>query len=333
MPSSRHPFQPQRLLPIGADVQPGGGTHFRVWAPKCDKVAVLWSPDASMRDRRRVEMAAEADGYHGVLVPEVKPGNCYLFEVKTGAFPDPASRFQPEGPHGPSQVVDPSTYTWGDEDWRGVTRHAQVIYELHVGTFSAGGDWAGAEEHLPQLVDLGVTVLEVMPVADFPGRFGWGYDGVDLFAPTRLYGQPDEFRRFVDRAHQLGLGVILDVVYNHLGPDGNYLRQFADAYFTDRYVNEWGDAINFDGKDAGPVREFFIANIRHWISEYRLDGLRFDATQQMFDASADYIVAAMAREARAAAPGREVFLVAENELLSREATVSMPFGATTFTTA
>jgi maltooligosyltrehalose trehalohydrolase len=266
-----------------------------------------------MRDRRRVEMTTQEDGYHSVLIPEAKAGDCYRYEVKTGAFPDPASRFQPDGPHGPSQVIDPLTYDWTDREWRGVPRHGQVIYEMHIGTFSPTGDWAGAEELLPNLVDLGVTVLEVMPVADFPGNFGWGYDGVNLFAPTRLYGQPDDFRQFVDRAHQLGLGVILDVVYNHLGPDGNYLREFSPSYFSDRYENEWGDAINFDDKDAAPVREIFIANAAYWIREYHLDGLRFDATQQMFDASPEYVVAEMAREVRKAAPGREVFLVAENE--------------------
>src|SRR5262249_35177416 len=156
--------------------------------------------------------------------------------------------------HGPSEVVEPDAYRWGDHAWKGARLPGQVIYELHVGTLTPEGTWAAAEGRLPDLVDLGATLLEVMPVADFPGRFGWGYDGVDLFAPTRLYGAPDDMRRFVDRAHQLGLGVILDVVYNHLGPDGNYLTQYSDAYFTKRYTTEWGDPINFDGPDSGPVR-------------------------------------------------------------------------------
>src|SRR5205085_4409761 len=158
-----------------------------------------------------------------------------------------------------------------------------------------------------------ITVLEVMPVAEFPGRFGWGYDGVDLYAPTRLYGSPDDFRRFVDRAHAEGLGVMLDVVYNHIGPDGNYLKQFSDDYFTDRYQNEWGEALNFDGENSGPVREFFISNAVYWIQEFHLDGLRLDATQQIFDSSAEHILAAISRKAREAARGRGIYLVAENE--------------------
>ena len=175
------------------------------------------------------------------------------------------------------------------------------------------GIWQAAQRELPALAELGITCLELMPVADFPGRFGWGYDGVDLFAPTRLYGRPDDFRAFVDRAHALGLGVILDVVYNHLGPDGNYLKCFSESYFTDRYKNEWGEAVNFDGPDSGPVREFILANVRYWIGEFHLDGLRLDATQQMFDASPDHILAAITREVRDAAPDRNTIVIGENE--------------------
>ena len=166
-----------------------------------------------------------------------------------------------------------------------------MLYELHVGTFTPEGTWAAAARELPWLKALGVTCIEMMPVAEFPGRFGWGYDGVDLFAPTRAYGHPDDLRRFVDRAHAIGLGVILDVVYNHLGPDGNYLKAFSPAYFTDRYANEWGDAINFDGPDAGPVREFVIENAAYWIREFHFDGLRLDATQCVFDASDEHVIA------------------------------------------
>ena len=172
---------------------------------------------------------------------------------------------------------------------------------------------AAALEQLPELARLGITVIELMPVADFPGRFGWGYDGVDLFAPTRLYGTPDEFRAFVDRAHSLGLGVILDVVYNHLGPDGNYLKQFAEDYFSKRYKCEWGEAINFDGENSGPVREFFVANAAYWIEEFHLDGLRLDATQQIFDVSPNHILGVISRKVHATAPNRATYLVAENE--------------------
>ncbi len=184
---------------------------------------------------------------------------------------------------------------------------------MHVGTFTSEGSWDSALRELPALAELGITCVEIMPVAEFPGRFGWGYDGVNLFAPTRLYGRPDDFRRFVDDAHAVGIAVILDVVYNHFGPDGNYLKSFSAAYFTDRYENEWGEAINFDGPDSGPVREFFIANAGYWIDEYHLDGLRLDATQAIFDRSEDHILAAVVRQVRSAGRGRITFVVGENE--------------------
>jgi maltooligosyltrehalose trehalohydrolase len=195
----------------------------------------------------------------------------------------------------------------------GVGLRGQVVYEMHVGTFTTAGTWRAAEQELPALASMGLTLLEIMPVADFSGRFGWGYDGVALFAPTRLYGRPDDFRRFVDRAHALGLGVILDVVYNHVGPDGNYLAAFAPEYFTDRYENEWAEAINFDGPGAAAVREFFVTNAGYWIEEFHLDGLRLDATQQIFDASPEHVITAIGRRARAAAGTRSVVVVGENE--------------------
>jgi len=194
-----------------------------------------------------------------------------------------------------------------------VARRGQVIYEMHIGTFTAAGTWDAARQELPELKALGVTVLEVMPVAEYPGRFGWGYDGVCLFAPTRLYGTPDDFRQFVEGAHALGLGVILDVVYNHVGPRHAYFGEYSSAYFTDRYANEWGEALNFDGPDSGPVREFFIANAGYWVDEFHCDGLRLDATQQIFDASPEHVVTAIQRRVRQAAPDRRTYIVAENE--------------------
>ena len=189
----------------------------------------------------------------------------------------------------------------------------QIIYEMHIGTFTPAGTWRAAIDKLADLNETGITLVEVMPIADFPGRFGWGYDGVNLFAPTRLYGTPDDVREFVDRAHALGLGVILDLVYNHFGPDGNYLGAFSDDYLRRDKENEWGDPINLDGKNCGPVREFFITNGRYWIEEFHFDGFRFDATQSIFDKSEEYVIGAIGRAARAAAGKRSIVLFAENE--------------------
>jgi maltooligosyltrehalose trehalohydrolase len=314
-----------RRLPIGAEVRPGGGTHFRVWAPRRRKVAVVLEPStASSRGQTLVELTPERDGYFAGTVHEARAGSLYRFRVDDDSYlyPDPASRYQPQGPHGPSQVVDPTAFAWHDHNWPGIRPTGQVLYEMHIGTFTRAGTWEGASRELSELKDAGISVVEVMPVADFPGRFGWGYDGVDLFAPTHLYGEPDDMRRFVDRAHAAGLGVILDVVYNHLGPDGNYLKIFAEQYFTDRYKNDWGEAINFDGLDAGPVREFFTANAAYWIAEFHLDGFRFDATQTIFDASPEHILAAVNRAARQAAGKRSIYLIAESE--SQEAKLVQP---------
>jgi maltooligosyltrehalose trehalohydrolase len=301
-----------RRLPIGAEVV-REGVSFRVWAPRCRRVEVVFdSPSGSWPVE--MELAAEGNGYFSGLTRGAGAGALYRFRLDDGdAFPDPASRFQPQGPHGPSQVVDPATFGWTDEDWPGVGRDGQVLYEMHIGTFTPEGTWGAAARELSALADLGITVLELMPVAEFPGEFGWGYDSVDLFAPYHVYGTPDDFRRFVDRAHALRVGVILDVVYNHLGPDGNYLKRFSESYFTDRYRNDWGEAINFDGEDAGPVRDFFLANAAYWIEEFHLDGLRLDATQDVHDASDDHILAAVARRVREAAGKRSTWIVSENE--------------------
>jgi maltooligosyltrehalose trehalohydrolase len=298
-----------RRLPVGAEVLgDGGGVHFRVCAPAARSVAV------ALENASVVPLTRESESYFSGTAREARAGDRYRYALDDGeAFPDPVSRFQPEGPHGPSEVIDPTSFRWTDGDWPGVTPEGQVIYEMHVGTFTREGTFTSALRELEPLRDLGVTLLEIMPVADFAGRFGWGYDGVNLFAPSRLYGRPDDFRRFVDEAHRLGLGVILDVVYNHLGPDGCYLRKFAEHYFTDRYKTDWGEPINFDGPDCRPVREFYLGNVRHWIDEYHLDGLRLDATQNIYDAGGCHILAEISRVAREAAGRRKVYLVAENE--------------------
>jgi maltooligosyltrehalose trehalohydrolase len=310
----------KRRLPIGAELQPDGATHFRVWAPGHRKLELVLEASAEpggsqlRGGKSRLEMQPEADGYFALLAPGVPAGTRYRYRIDgAGPYPDPASRYQPEGPEGPSQVIDPGSFAWSDGDWPGVHLPGQVLYEMHVGTFTTEGTWRAAASQLAELAELGVTLLEIMPVADWPGDFGWGYDGVNLFAPMRLYGKPDDFRALVDRAHALGIGVLLDVVYNHVGTGGCTWQQFSSAYFTDRHENEWGSAINFDGNGSLPVREFFLANTRYWIEEFHLDGYRIDAAQAFHDDSPEHILAAITRVAREAAGRRSILLVAESE--------------------
>ena len=302
-----------RRLPIGVEVLSEGGVDVRVWAPRSRSVSIELLKERAAKPVTTIPLAEDGNGYFAATIADARAGMLYRIKVAGGSFPDPGSRFQPDGPHGPSEIVDPRTFKWTDAAWGGVKREGQVAYEMHIGTFTREGTWQAATKELPHLVDLGVTVLEVMPIADFPGRFGWGYDGVNMFAPTRLYGRPDDARTFINRAHELGLGVILDVVYNHFGPDGNYLKEFSEDYFTDRYQNEWGQALNFDGPNSEAVREFFIANARYWVEEYHFDGLRLDATQQIFDASAENVMLAISRAVRQAGGGRATYIVAENE--------------------
>jgi maltooligosyltrehalose trehalohydrolase len=306
----------KRRLPVGAEVLQQGGVHFRVWAPRRQQVAVVIETDVRPEaPALTVMLMPEGNGYFSGVVPSAGAGTFYRYrlEEEAGVYPDPVSRFQPYGPHGPSQIVDPNAFQWTDHQWPGVRLEGQVIYEMHLGTFTPEGTWEAASRELQELADAGMTLIEVMPIADFVGRFGWGYDGVDLFAPSRLYGSPDDCRRFVDRAHALGLGVILDVVYNHVGPDGNYLAHFSADYFTERYSTDWGAAINFDGEHSGPVREFFLANAGYWIDEFHFDGLRLDATQDIYDQSPEHILAAITRQVRRSARGRSTLVVAENE--------------------
>ncbi|GJG88182.1 malto-oligosyltrehalose trehalohydrolase [Gemmatimonadetes bacterium T265] len=304
-----------RRLPVGAEPSPAG-THFRVWAPERQRVDVVLEHDTRVVPLSREP--GDPDGYWSGTAPGVGAGARYRLRLDGGdAYPDPASRQQPDGVHGASVVVDPAAFAWSDAAWRGVTDPArQVLYELHLGTFTPEGTWAGAAARLPALAELGVTTVEVMPVHQFPGRFGWGYDGVQLFAPASQYGTPDDMRRFVDRAHALGLAVVLDVVYNHLGPDGNYLPQFSPYYFNPAHHTDWGAAINFDGPHAGPVRAFYVANARYWVEEFRVDGLRLDATQAIVDDSLVHVLAeagAAVRAAGEALGGRATWIVNENE--------------------
>lgn len=283
-----------------------------MWAPrrKDVQVALTAGPGAP----ETCILRPESDGYFSGFSAAARPGTRYRFRLdgKSAAFPDPASRFQPDGPHGDSEVVD-WKYNWTDRNWKGAHLKGQVLYEMHIGTFTKEGTWAAAANQLAELSAFGITLLEIMPIADFPGRFGWGYDGVDLFAPSWLYGTPDQFRSFVNQAHEHGIGVILDVVYNHLGPDGNYLTEFSESYFSRTNTTDWGTAINFDGDDAGPVREFYTTNASYWIRDFHLDGLRLDATQNIYDSSSPHIVQDIAAAARRAAQPRSVVIIAENE--------------------
>jgi len=304
-----------RRFPIGVELSKSGDVHARVWAPRHRIVEIELAPSDESAPRH-VPLVRETSGYFSGLVPRASTGMRYRIRLDgRDAFPDPASRAQPEGPHGPSQIIDPRAYHWRDAQWRGVGIEGQVISEIHIGTFTEEGTFLAAAERLPMLADVGITCVEVMPIADFSGRFGWGYDGVNLFAPAHAYGTPDDFRAFVDRAHELGLGVVLDVVYNHLGPDGNYLPRFAEEYFSAATNTEWGAALNFDGDDCGPVREFFLTNAAYWADEFHVDALRLDATQQIFDTSSPHIIQEItgAFERAASARGRSVFVVAENE--------------------
>ena len=262
-----------------------GRTRFRIWAPRRRRVHVhLVSPED-----RTVRLKAGEHGYYEAVVEGVSPGAEYLYRLD-GQFerPDPASRCQPQGVHGASQVVDPQ-FDWSDGDWRGRPLVEFIIYELHVGTFSEEGTFDGVVRHLDELVDLGVTAIELMPVAAFPGTRNWGYDGVYPFAVQESYAGPQGLKRLVDECHRRGLAVVLDVVYNHLGPEGNYLAEYA-PYFTGKYKTAWGEAINFDGPESREVRRFFIANALRWISEFHIDALRLDAVHAIYDESAEHFL-------------------------------------------
>ena len=314
--STRETRQVQRRYPIGAELIGPDQAHFRVWAPKAQRVDLVLEGSAAKTPGQTFQgLEAEENGYFSGAA-KAGAGDRYRFRVNNNFYPDPASRFQPDGPHGLSCIVDPARFQWSDSQWPGPAAaglKGQVIYEMHIGTFTKEGTWRAASQQLEELARIGITVIEMMPVADFPGRFGWGYDGVDLFAPSHLYGTPDDLRAFVDRAHSLGLGVILDVVYNHFGPDGNYLGAFSDDYLTRGNENEWGDSINFDDRNSGPVREFFVTNGCYWVEEFHFDGFRFDALHAIRDRSSEYIIGEVARAARKAAGERSIILIAEND--------------------
>jgi maltooligosyltrehalose trehalohydrolase len=293
----------------GANPLKNGGVQFRVWAPDVDSLAIQLSTGPPLAMHR------EGEDFE-VSVPAAQPGDTYSFLFDDGRLrPDPVSRSQPYGVHGPSQVVDPGSFVWSDQDWKGIALSDYILYELHVGTFTPEGTFASAISKLSHLKDLGITAIELMPVGEFPGKRNWGYDQVDLYAPHSAYGGPDGLKALVDACHQAGIAVVLDVIYNHVGPEGNYLAEFG-PYFTDQYRTPWGRAMNFDGPGSDGVRRFVIENALYWLTEYHIDALRLDAIHGIFDFSARHILSELRDRfhEQAARLGREAWVIAESDL-------------------
>ena len=288
------------------------GVRFRVWAPKATSISLR-----VIGESRVFSLEPEEKGYFATFVKELEPGKKYFYLLNGDQLrPDPASRFQPEGVHGPSEVVDPNEFKWQDQDWKGIPLGEMLIYEIHTGTFTHEGTFEAIIPFLDYLKNkLGVTTIELMPVAQFPGERNWGYDGTYLYAPHNSYGGPEGLKTLINACHQEGLAVILDVIYNHLGPEGNYLDDYG-PYFTDRYKTPWGPAINFDGPESDDVRRFVIDNALYWIREYHIDGLRIDAIHRIFDFSAQHILFDIKVEVQRQAKnlGRPIMVIAESDL-------------------
>jgi malto-oligosyltrehalose trehalohydrolase len=298
-------------MPFGAELLAGGGVRFRIWAPRHERICVRI--ERAPGSERELPMQSEPHGCHVLMTDAAVAGSHYRFVLPDGTLiPDPASRFQPAGVHGPSEVIDPCSCPWRERSWLGRPWHEAVIYELHVGTFTAAGTFRAAIERLEHLVALGVTAIELMPIGEFPGRRNWGYDGVLPYAPASSYGRPEDLKALIDAAHGHRLMVLLDVVYNHFGPEGNYLSLYAPQFFSTRHHTPWGAAINFDGEGSGPVREFFLHNGLYWLTEYRFDGLRLDAVHAIVDDSPVHLIKEFAQRVRGAVH-RPVHLVLENE--------------------
>ena len=308
--SSSVPVRRAHAMPFGAEARDDGSTRFRLWAPGAKSVE-LWLET----ERRAFAMPRDALGWGEFTTRDAPPGTRYRFRIDEQTLvPDPASRYQPEDVHGPSEVVDALAHGWTDVEWAGIPAERLVFYELHVGTFTPAGTFAGVAERVDHLASLGVTAVELMPIADFPGRWGWGYDGVLPFAPDSRYGRPENLKALVEACHSHGLAVFLDVVYNHFGPEGNYLRRSAPAFFSSRHRTPWGDGLDFDGPASEVVRAFMVHNALYWIEEFHMDGLRLDAVHAIDDESRSQLLIELAR-AVAAGPGRErpVHLVLEND--------------------
>ena len=296
----------QHELPFGAQLT-AGGVRFRLWAPRAKAVALV------LEDGPELPMQTEPEGWFALTTDDARAGSRYRYRVDGAPYPDPASRFQPDGVHGASEIIDPAAYEWRDASWQGRPWRELVIYELHLGAFSDRGDFIGAIEHLDHLAQLGVTAIELMPISECFGRRNWGYDGVQWYAPSRRYGRPDELKQLVDACHARGIAVLLDVVYNHFGPEGNYLHAIAPDFFTERHHTPWGAAINFDGPRSRPVRDFVVHNALYWLEEFHLDGLRLDAVHAILDESTPDILAELAQTVHRRVAGRDVHLVLEND--------------------
>ena len=298
----------RHAMAFGAQVETGG-VRFRLYAPGAERVDVIYGIDGA---ERTAKLEAVGAGFHERLRDDAGPGTPYAFRIGDLTFPDPASRFQPDGVHGRSVVVDPLAYAWPDDGWSGLPWNRHVFYELHVGTFTAEGTYAAARTKFDHLGALGVTALEVMPLAEVPGARNWGYDGVLPYAPTHNYGTPDELKGFIAAAHARGFAVYLDVVYNHFGPEGNYLHAYAPEFYTDRHVTPWGAAIDVEAPDRDAVRAYFIENALYWLLEYRFDGLRFDAVHAIYDGEDRHFLRELASSVKARVD-RPVHLILEND--------------------
>jgi maltooligosyltrehalose trehalohydrolase len=318
-------------MPFGTEVLADGRIRFRLWAPGAAAVDLCVGVGDS---EAALAMAAEPGGWFGLVTELASVGSYYRFQVNGLQVPDPAARFQPTGVHGYSQVVDPQACSWTDSRWRTPPWEGAVVYELHVGTFTPEGTFGAAVDRLDYLVDLGVTAIELMPVADFPGSRNWGYDGVLPFAPAHQYGTPEDFKRLVQAAHQRGLMVLLDVVYNHFGPEGNYLHAYAETFFSRRHHTPWGAAINFDDEDSTWVRQYFIHNTLYWLEEFNIDGLRLDAVHAIVDDSEPDILTAIAEAVQRNLPReRRVHLVLENDRNAAHYLARQPNGEARWYTA
>jgi malto-oligosyltrehalose trehalohydrolase len=299
----------EHMLPCGAELLPDGSVRFRFWAPAAKTVRL--EIDGI---EHALALQPLPDGWHELITKQATAGSRYSFVLPDGTrVPDPASRFQPGDVHGPSEVIDPKSHRWSDGGWKGRPWNEAVLYEIHIGSFTEAGTFLAAVEKLDHLVELGVTAIEIMPVADFPGRWNWGYDGAFLYAPDSAYGRPEHLKELIQEAHARGLMVILDVVYNHFGPEGNYLPVYAPDTLTSRHKTEWGDAVNYDGDGSKNVREFTIHNALYWIEEFHLDGLRLDAVHAIKDDSPKHLLDELAERVRQAAGDRFVHLILENE--------------------